>query len=247
MAHPHGFRARRRPDQPGLDLNKLLLHTIPANLPPPRQPPADKDVSAAELCAGATASAARLRHLAHRPAGQSGWPSPSAAACWRHNALAAAIIGHNSELLLRTVADRSRQLALADHHQEALHHSADAMRMAWQSWQTVTHAWDLLTTGTSRRLSLIAAELDDLVLWIGRLARTGTWTPAHANAGRPRTPADLARTPDDVAIVLVAVGRAIDTVTQITRQDMQSADQAAAGLDLLPSPPAPRKRRPRPR
>jgi hypothetical protein len=214
--------------QPGLDLNTLLLHSIPANLPPPRQPPANSDLSAPELCAGATATAARLRHLAHRSAGQPAWPSPAAAACWRHNALAAAIIGHNSELLLRTLADRSRQLGLAEHHHEALQRSADAMRTAWQSWQAVTHAWDPLTTGTSNRLSLVAAELDDLVLWIGRLARTGTWTPAHANVGRPRAPADLARTPDDVTIVLVVVGRTADAATQVARQDMQSAERASA-------------------
>ena len=216
------------PGQPGLDVSTLLLHAIPANLPPPRQPPATTDLPAAELCAGATATAARLRHLAHRPPGQPDWPSPAAAASWRHNALAAAIIGHNSELLLRTLTERSRQLSLAADHQQALHHSADTMSIAWQSWQAVTRAWDPLTTGTSTRLSLIAAELDDLVLWIGRLARTGTWTPAHAHAGPPRPPADLARTPDDITIALVAVGRTTDAATQIGRLDLCSAEQAAA-------------------
>jgi hypothetical protein len=212
--------------QPGLDVNRLLLHSIPANLPPPRRPPANSDLSAAELCAGATATAARLLHLAHRSSSQPEWPSPSAAACWRHNALAAAITGHNSELLLRTLADRACQLGLAEPHQEALQRSANDMRIAWQSWQAVTHAWDPLTTGTSNRLSLIAAELDDLLLWIGRLARTATWTPA--NAGPPRTPADLARTPDDIAIVAVTVGRTADAAAQITRHDMRSAGQAAS-------------------
>jgi hypothetical protein len=150
------------PEQPGLDLNTLLLHSIPAHLPPPRQLPANSDLSAPELCAGATATASRLRHLAIRSASQPPYPSPSAVSCWRHNALAAAIIGHNSELLLRALADRSHQLALADHHQEALQQSADALHMAWQSCQAVNRAWDPLTTGTSNRLSLIA--VGDLVI-----------------------------------------------------------------------------------
>lgn len=80
---------------------------------------------------------------------------------------------HNGELLLATLADRSRQLALPADHQEALHQAGGSMHIAWQAWQAVTRAWDPLTTGTSNRPSLIAAELDDLVLWIGRLARTG--------------------------------------------------------------------------
>jgi hypothetical protein len=65
------------PGQPGLDVSTLLLHNIPANLPPPRHPPANTDLPAAELCAGATATAARLRHLAHRPPGQPDWPPPA--------------------------------------------------------------------------------------------------------------------------------------------------------------------------
>ena len=221
--------------QPGVDVNTLLLHSIPANLPPPRQPPANTDLPVAELCAGATATAARLRHLAHRPAGKPDWPSPSAAASWRHNALAAAIIGHTSELLLRALADRARQLGLTEQHRHGLRQSAEATRNAWQSWQAVTHAWDPLTTGTSNRPSLIAAELDDLVLWIGRLARTGTWTPDRASTSPPRTPADLAPAPEDITLVLVAVGRTIDAATQITRQDMRSEQAAINGWIYSPA------------
>jgi hypothetical protein len=113
------------PGQPSLDLNMLLLHSIPANRPPSRHPPPDCDASAAELCAGATATAARIRHLAHRPASQPDWPSPSAALGWQHNVLAAAIIGHNSQLLLRTLADRDRQRTLAQPHTAALDHAAE--------------------------------------------------------------------------------------------------------------------------
>ena len=215
-------------NQPGLDVNTLLLHSIPANLPPPRQPPASTDLPVAELCAGAAATATRLRHLAHRPAVHPDWPSPSAAATWRHNALAAAIIAHTSELLLHTLADRGHQLGLAEHHQDALRQSAGTMRASWQAWQAVTHAWDPLTTGTSNRPSLIAAELDDLVLWTGWLARTGTWTPDRASTSPPRAPADLARTPGDITTVFVVTGRVIDAATQITRHDMRSAEHAAA-------------------
>jgi hypothetical protein len=216
------------PGQPSLDLNMLLLHSIPANLPPPRHPPPDSDASPADLRAGTTATAARVRYLAHRPASEPDWPSPSAARGWQHNALAVAIIGHNSELLLRTLADRARQLTLAQPHTAALEHAADAMHATWRSWQAVTHACDPLTTGTSRPLPLICAELDDLVLWTGRLARTSTWTPARANARSLRTPASLARTPHDLTTTLAALGHTTEAITQAGRQDMDSAQHAVA-------------------
>src|SRR5258708_17961196 len=121
---------------------RLLLYAIPANLPPPRSPAAASAATAAELTAGVAATATRLRHLALRPAQDPRWPPASAAACWRHNALAAAIIGHNSELILRALTDRAQQLAVPQQHQCNLRLSADTMRAAWQSWQGVTHLWD---------------------------------------------------------------------------------------------------------
>jgi hypothetical protein len=230
-------------DQAGLDAGRLLLYGIPANLPPPRSPAAASAATAAELTAGVAATAARLRHLPLRPGQDPRWPPASAAACWRHNALAAAIIGHNGELILRALTDRARQLAVRQHHHASLRLSAGTMRAAWQSWQAVTHAWDPLTAGTSRQLPPTAAELDDLVRWIGRLARGSTWTPARSNACPPRPPAGLAPVPADVAAVAAAVALATDAITLLARHDRRSA--AHAGLaGLIYGQAAPRKRRP---
>jgi hypothetical protein len=182
------------------------------------------------------ATAARLRHLALRPGQDPRWPPACAAACWRHNALAAAIIGHNGELILRALTDRARQLAVQQHHQGSLRLSAGTMREAWQSWQAVTHAWDTLTAGTSRQLPPIAAELDDLVLRIGRLARGSTWTPARSNACPPRPPASLAPVPADIAAVAGAVAVATDAITLLARHDLRSAARAGlAGMIYSPA------------
>jgi hypothetical protein len=215
---------------------RLLLYSIPANLPPPRSPAAASAATAAELTAGVAATATRLRHLALRPGQDPRWPPSSAAACWRHNALAAAIIGHNGELILRALTDRARQHAIQQHHHGSLRLSAGTMRAAWQSWQAVTHAWDTLTAGTSRQLPPIAAELDNLVLWTGRLARGSTWTPARSNACPPRPPADLAPVPADIAAIAGAVALATDAITLLARHDRRSAAQAGlAGMIYSPA------------
>jgi hypothetical protein len=223
-------------NQAGCDAGRLLLYSIPANLPPPRSPAAASAATAAELTAGVAATATRLRHLALRPGQDPRWPPASAAACWRHNALAAAIIGHNGELILRALTDRARQLAVHQHHHASLRLSAGTMRAAWHSWQAVTHAWDTLTAGTSRQLPPTAAELDDLVLWIGRLARGSTWTPARSNACPPRPPADLTPAPADIAAIAGAVALATDAITLLARHDLRSANQAGlAGMIYSPA------------
>lgn len=58
-------------------------------------------------------------------------------------------------------------------------------------------------------------------------AQLGAPIASRAHATQPRPPLDLARTPGDITIVLVAVGRTTDAVTNILRQDIRSAEQAA--------------------
>jgi len=89
-------------------------------------------------------------------------------------------------------------------------------------------ALDQLTTGTSRRLSSTAGDLDDLVLWIGRLARAHSWTPARSNITPLRAPAELAPAPADITAVLIAVAHTMDAVTQVTHLDLGAIERAAA-------------------
>ena len=84
----------------------------------------------------------------------------------------------------------------------------------------------------SRRLSNIAVELDDLVLWTGRLAHTGTWTPARSNVCPRRSAADLAPKTADLGAVLTAVSHSIEATAAITRTDMHHMQAAAAASQI---------------
>jgi hypothetical protein len=217
--------------QPRTDPGQIVLYAIDANLPPPRHRPADQ-ATVTELRAGVIATANRLRHLALRQTGRRDLPASSAAISWRHNTLAAAIISHTSELMLRTLTDRAAALGLPADHLDQLGQSSEALREACQCWRAVTYAWDPVTTGPSRRLSSIAIELDDLVLWTGRLAHTSTWTPARSDTSPKRPAADLAPDIVDVTAVLTAVSRCIDATATITRTDMHHMQAAAAASQI---------------
>lgn len=104
-----------------------------------------------------------LTHLVLRSA-QVRWPIAATSTCWRRDALATAILGHTSELILRALADRAQQLPPVADLVPGLSQAADTIRQAWESWQSIACTWDILTTGRSRGLSPVAAEIGDLVL-----------------------------------------------------------------------------------
>jgi hypothetical protein len=217
--------------QPSTDLGQIVLYAIDPNLPPPRHRPVDQ-ATVTELRAGMITTASRLRHLALRQTDRRDLPASSAAISWRHNALASAIISHTSELMLRALTDRAAVLGYPAWQVDQLRQSSQALRGACQSWRAVTYAWDPVTTGPSRRLSGIAIELDDLVLWTGRLAHLGAWTPARSDANPRRPAAELAPGAADVADVLAAVSRCIDATAAITRTDMHHMRAAAAASQI---------------
>ena len=207
---------------------RRLLDTVPARIRPPRREPHGTE-TVAELCAGATITAERLRHAAPGLASQSRSPLTATVTSWRRNALAAAIVGHSSELLLRSLATRAQHLTASPALVTRLSVAADATGQAWPAWQAAARSLDIAKTGNSEAISPIAAELADLVLWIGRLTydRPG-WTPARAQASPLRDPADLAPAPAGITAVLAAVHHAADAVTRIVPQDRDAVRLAAA-------------------
>jgi hypothetical protein len=218
--------------QPGLKPSQVLLHNIPVNLPPPRHQPAASS-RIARLCAGITATAGRLTQLTLRASPPGTWPAASGSAYWRHNALAAAIIADNCDLILHALAGRATQLRLPLTTRQDLHASASEACEARKAWQAVTRDWDTFTTGPGTPHSPIAGELDDLVLWVGRLARDHpAWTPARACTSRPRDPASLAPRTTDIAAVTSAVRHALATITGITSQDQQAMQTTVAARGL---------------
>jgi hypothetical protein len=178
---------------------------------------------------GAAQTAERLRHAAPGLASQSRWPLTATVTSWRRSALAAAIVGHSSELLLRSLAARAQHLAASPALATGLRVAAGATGQAWPAWQAAAHSLDIAKTGNGEAISPIAAELADLVLWIGRLTydRPG-WTPARAQASPLRDPADLASAPAGITAVLAAVHHATDAVTRIVPQDREAVRLAAA-------------------
>jgi hypothetical protein len=167
------------------------------------------------------------------------WPSPPAHAghlpatslSWRRDALASAIAGHASELVLRALAERAGQAGVEPGFGAQLRTAAGHMARAWKPWREVTSRWDVVTTGSPRGVGLtpVAAEIGDLALRAGRLAYTNPhWTPNRGDAAVVRDPADLARAEGDFISVLAAVHHAADAISRVAATDQQAVIAAAA-------------------
>ena len=184
-----------------------------------------------DLCHGAVVTAERLRHAAMAFAGQARWSPAATSASWRKDALASAIIGHASELILRGLAERAKRLAVTPAICAQLQSAAETSSQAWPKWRAIAHHWDIASTGIHRCVgpTPVAAEFGDLVLRIGRLAyRNQHWTPARAHASHTRNPADLAPAPGDITCVVAAVHTAADATTRIAAGDREAVRAAAA-------------------
>jgi hypothetical protein len=218
---------RRHPPSPDA---RRLLGAIPANFPPPRLAPSGHE-QVSDLGHGTIITAERLRHAVLASTRRASWPPIATSASWRKDALAAAIIGHASEFILRGLAERARQLGVGTAICAQLHGAADSSSQVWPTWRAIAHHWDIASTGIHRGTgpTPVAAELGDLVLRIGRLAyRSQHWTPARAHASHIRDPTDLAPTPGDITCVVAAVHTAADAIAHIAAGDREAVRVAAA-------------------
>ena len=220
----------RSHQEPPAEEGRLVLAAIPANLPPAYHP-LTAETTVPGLCEGVITTAARLQYGAAAFARTARWSAQATSTSWRHDALASAITADSSEVIIRSLAQRAASLGLHPAIQAHLDNSARALKLACTAWRAVTGEWDLLSTGTHKRagISPVAAEMDDLVLRIGRLAyRNPGWTPACGDASLARQPADLAPDADTIPTVLAAVHHATDTLTHIAVTDRRCVRQAAA-------------------
>jgi hypothetical protein len=199
-----------------------LLHAIPANTAPPRQPPGNSE-SVPALCTGIITTAERLRHLAYRRAAQVHGPADVTSSSWQRTAQGAAITGHCTELILRSLSQGALP-ATAGAAQAALRRAADACQQSWTAWRIITHSWDTFTTGPAVSLTPVAMEIGDLVLRTGRLARQNPqWAPTRRQASPARHPTDLA---DEITDVLAALREATDALTRIATHDRDAVRHA---------------------
>jgi hypothetical protein len=218
---------RRQPTPPE---GRLVLTAIPANLPPASRPVTGQE-TLPELCDGVMITAERLRQAAVAFTRRAHWSAQATSQSWRRDALASAVTGHGSELILRGLAQRAAELGMSPAIVTQLHDTGDSLHRAWTAWRAVSGEWDTLSTGLDRPkgLSLVAAEAGGLVLRIGRIAYCNpAWTPASGDASRFRDPADLAPAVADLRTAVAAVHQATDAITQIAVQDSHCVHGAFA-------------------
>ena len=205
-----------------------LLHAIPAAQPSPRLPPQDGE-TIADLCAGITVSAQRLRAAVFHLADHSRGTPTVGADAWQWAARAAAITGHASQLVLRALANypSTGDLAL---DRLRLHTTIDAITQSWQAWRQVSVTWNDLTTEPRIHRPPTAIELGDLMLRMGRLAHADSrWTPARTRDSQPRDLASLVASSQDV---VAAVHEAADALARLGTADLQAVTLASRGRRL---------------
>ena len=223
--------ARQQP--PTLE-GHLVLAAIPANIPPPRSPVTGPE-SIPDLCGGITVTAERLRHAVAGSTRHARWSPHAASASWRHDALASAVTGHSSELILRALVQRAADLGAGSAIEERLSAAASAVNQAWTAWRTLTDAWGLMSTNADQAVGVspVAADISDLALRMGRLAyQNPGWTPACGSTRITRSPAALAPAVGELLTVLAAVHNATDAITRIAAQDQHAVQAAATGRHL---------------
>jgi len=180
----------------------------------------------------AYSTAERLGHLAYLTTTRGYPPRAALATCWQRTAQAAAITGHCSELILRQLAEPAARLPRGAAAETAIKQAAQAAGSSWQTWRAVAHHWDIFTTSPGTIFTPVAAEIGDLILWIGRLAHTDpAWSPAR-NHSPLRPGAGFIDGGTGISAVVIALHYASDALSRIIGHDREGVRSAAATEDL---------------
>lgn len=209
-----------------------LLRSIPANVAPPRCLP-DGSESVTAICEGTITTAERLRHLAWHASERPRWSSAMSVTSMYQVAAANTVTSHNSEVLLRALAARTRHPGFG---QISAHLSAaaDAARRTRAAWLGTAHALDDVNTDVEGRVSRAAAETRDLALWTGRLSYANPdWTLASGPAQIARTPESLASDPEQVPPMIAAVHQVSATLTRLAHVELEQIRAAAQAGRIL--------------
>ena len=217
---------------PGATAGQAILHSIPVNRPPARYPPRGGE-PVPQLCVGTAITAERLGHLAYLTATRGYPPRAALATCWQRTAQAAAITGHCSDLILRQLTEPAGRLPHSAAAETAINQAAQAAGSSWQAWRAVARRWDIFTTSPGTIFTPVAAEIGDLILWIGRLAHADpAWSPARNHSSPLRTGTGFIDSGTEISAVVIALHHASDALTRIADHDREGIRSAAATEDL---------------
>jgi hypothetical protein len=198
-----------------------LLRDVPLASPPDRRVPTGSE-SLAELCAGITISADRLRAIIPVLSRQDYSVASVTGPSWFHAARAGAVVSDLAIWELGTLADQAAHISGLGADDRCLQDAADAFAGPRAAWQMASQVWRYVTTGPQLSTSAVTVELDDLVLRMGRLASGNPrWTPARKDSAPARDPASLVSGPEELAKVLAAIHHAADALAWMASADLE--------------------------
>jgi hypothetical protein len=203
-------------------MGQQLLYDMPSASPPGRRIPT-WDESLAELCEGITISADRLRAIILTPCRQDYSVTSVTGPSWFHAAQAAAVVSDLAIWELGTLAGRAAHVDRPGVYDRCLRDAADAFAEPRAAWRMASRLWRYVTTGPQGPTSAVTAELDDLVLRMGRLASGNPrWTPVRGDRAPAHDPGSREPGSDELARVVAAVHHAADALAWMASADLET-------------------------
>src|SRR6266851_187521 len=223
--------AQRQEPVPDDDIR--MLHAIPVNRLEARRLPAGRE-TVGELCWGSIDCAERVQHVARAAVPVAAWSPWLTAESMSRTAGYAAVIGHNCEVLLQSLAERAPRAGLGGGLGGRLAGAAEAAGQARIAWLRAARAWYQIKTDANGRLAAETVEASDLALWTGRLAYADpAWTPSLGPSDAVRPPEALAPEAGDIGGVLAVVHHASVTLGAIGAADFRQIRAAGTARRLL--------------
>jgi hypothetical protein len=228
----HGAIEATRQQNPVKAVDRELVRAIPVRVTPDRRlPDGTENINA--LCDGVITAAERLRQSV-RLAAERKFSAPDLnVESLRRAAAASTTVTHNCAKILAALAEDSTA-AQPDAIAAEMTEAVASTKQARGAWLRVALALNHFTSDVPGRISTEAADAHDLALWSGRLAHADSaWTPANGPSREGRSVAELASTPDAVAMATAAVHHAADSLQHLAAAHQPQAQMAARGGRLL--------------
>jgi hypothetical protein len=191
-----------------------LLRGFTSAVPSNRIAP-DETETAVELHDGVARTAGRLRAATFTLPQAALSPVHASGPAWLRTSSAAAIVSDIASRMLRQLANQPRA------RKTELRQAAVAFDTACAAWRQTASMWQLITTDTQHRITPIAAEINDLMLRMGRLAFADPgWTPQNSRNTPLKEAAELAPGRTGRAAIVGTIHQAADALAAMARADL---------------------------